>query len=337
MGKVIIGIHGLGNKPAKEILTAWWLQSINEGLRKTGVVTDHFKFDMVYWADVFYDKPLDPTIDDPENPLYIEEIYAPGPENHIPEPHPIRQKFLDILEEQLDKIFLNEDLTINFSFISDSIIHAYFKELDSYYAKEYPEDGSLNRMARDVIRKRAAETIQKYKGEDILVIGHSMGSIIAYDVLTFTIPDIKIDTFITIGSPLGLPVIIAKIAAERNIYLPDFTNLKTPPSVQKNWYNFSDLEDRIALIYNLTNNYDANMNGVKVKNFVVDNDYSINGRANPHKSFGYLRTPVFSEAIRSFLETRMSKLFKKIVTRLKITLQPVLYRSRLPHRQEVRF
>jgi hypothetical protein len=292
---------------------------------------------MVYWADAFYDKPLDPMVDNPENPLYLEEIYTPAPPDHVPEPHPIRQKVLDILEEQLDKIFLNDDLTINFSFITDSIIHAYFKELDSYYAKECADDGPLNCMARDVIRKRAAETIQKYKGDDILVIGHSMGSIIAYDVLTFTIPDVKIDTFITIGSPLGLPVIMAKIAAERNIKLPESTNLKTPPSVHKNWYNYSDLEDRIALIYNLTNNYDANLNGVKVKNFVVDNDYSINGKNNPHKSFGYLRTPELSKAIHSFLETRISKLLRKILSRLKLTLQPVFYRSRLSRQQEVRF
>ena len=41
-----------------------------------------------------------------------------------------------------------------------------------------------------------------------MLIAHSMGSIIGFDVLTFLATDIKINTFITIGSPLGLPVII---------------------------------------------------------------------------------------------------------------------------------
>ena len=318
----------MGNKPAKEILTRWWLESIREGMLRNVLTDDRFSFEMVYWADVFYDYPLDPTVEDPDNPLYIDEIYTPGPENHLPDPHPVRQKLLDILEEQLDKIFLNEDLTINFSYITDSIIHKYFKELDSYYAKECPVDDPGKCMARDIIRNRVAEIIKKYKDDDILLIGHSMGSIIAYDVLNFTIPEAKINTFVTLGSPLGLPVIIAKIAAERNLKLPDPVKLKTPPSVQKNWYNFSDLEDKIALIYNLTHNYDANKIGVKVRNFVVDNDYSINGKANPHKSFGYLRAPELSKVIHAFLQTRQERQLRKILSRLKFILGAFLYRNR---------
>jgi pimeloyl-ACP methyl ester carboxylesterase len=328
MGKIIIGIHGLGNKPSKEILTEWWEQSIKEGLEKIGRQTIDFNFELVYWADVFYDQPLDPTISDPDHPLYIDEIYTPSLPGYVPEPHPIRKKILDILEVQLDRIFLNEDYTINFSFISDSIIHAYFKELDNYYSKECPENENLNCLARDVIRKRTAEVIKKYNGEEILVIGHSMGSIIAYDVLTFTTPDAKIDTFITIGSPLGLPVIMAKIAAERKIKLPGFIKLKSPPSLQKKWFNYSDLEDRIALIYNLTDNYDSNLNGVKVRNVVVNNDYSINGKSNPHKSFGYLRTPELSVAIQEFLESKKGMYVRRLASRIKNFVKPIFHNNK---------
>ena len=34
MAKVIIGIHGLGNKPPKDILEKWWKLSIEEGFKK---------------------------------------------------------------------------------------------------------------------------------------------------------------------------------------------------------------------------------------------------------------------------------------------------------------
>jgi hypothetical protein len=317
MGKVIIGIHGLGNKPSKDILSAWWEQSIREGLKKNKSFSEKFKFEMVYWADVFYDTPLDPLVSDPDNPLFLEEIYTPGSPNYIPDPHPIRQKVLDILEEQLDRIFLNDDLTINFSFITDSIIHTYFKELDSYYAKECEDAADLNCKARDIIRQRMVQLIKKHRDDEIFVIGHSMGSIIAYDVLTFTIPEIVIDTFITIGSPLGLPVIRAKIAAERQIKLPASTQLKTPPNVQGNWFNFSDLEDKIALVYDLTDKFDINQNGIKVKNFVVDNNYEVNSHKNPHKSFGYLRTPELSKIIFDFLKTRTGKLISILLEKIK--------------------
>jgi len=31
--KIIIGIHGLGNKPPKTILEKWWRQAIEDGLK----------------------------------------------------------------------------------------------------------------------------------------------------------------------------------------------------------------------------------------------------------------------------------------------------------------
>ncbi len=34
MPKVIVGIHGLANKPKKDILTDWWEKSIKERLNK---------------------------------------------------------------------------------------------------------------------------------------------------------------------------------------------------------------------------------------------------------------------------------------------------------------
>jgi hypothetical protein len=313
MGKVIIGIHGLGNKPSKDILSEWWKRSIMEGLNALGFLYEDIDFELVYWADVFYDTPLNPLESDLSHPLFVEEIYTPSPEGHIPETHPIRRKVLDLLEDQLDSIFLNEDLTINFSFITDTIIRSYFKELDQYYAKECPDNDHDLCKARDIIRERTAEVIRKHRGEEIFLIGHSMGSIISYDVLTFTIPEININTFVTIGSPLGLPVVMAKIAAERNIKLPNAIKLKTPPSVQKNWFNYSDLEDKIALIYDLSDDYDANFNGVKVKNHIVDNDYAINGLRNPHKSFGYLRTPELAGALANFLKPEKTNFFLRFL------------------------
>lgn len=34
MARVIIGVHGLGNKPDPETLRSWWEQSMIEGLQK---------------------------------------------------------------------------------------------------------------------------------------------------------------------------------------------------------------------------------------------------------------------------------------------------------------
>lgn len=300
MSKVIIGIHGLGNKPSKKILEKWWLRAIREGLYKMGKPTGEIRFEMVYWADIIYDHPLDYRIKDPDHELYLDEPYRHSPRFFKKkENNATRKQILDYIEKQLDKLFLNNDLSLNYSFISDAIIHSYFRDLEAYYQDEL--DGHSDESTRSLIRHRVQEVIEKYRSDEIMIIAHSMGSIVAYDVLTFHLPDMAIDTLVTIGSPLGLPLVQSRIAAELNLRHATKLVLKTPPSIQRYWYNFSDLQDRVSMIYDLTGNFDPNLNGVKVSNSTVFNDYKNKGKANHHKSFGYLRTVEMAEVIYNFL------------------------------------
>lgn len=310
MAKVIIGIHGLGNKPPNEMLENWWREAMVEGLEKLKKPFRLPTFEMVYWADLLYERPLDEHISNKEDPYFLDEKYIPGIWDFKPEENSLRQKVLDFIEEQLDKLFLNEDLTVNYTKITDGVIHRYFKDLEMYYAEECLDENDQKCMTRTLIRDRLVEVIKKYNGDDILLIGHSMGSIIAYDVLTFLLPDVDINTFVTIGSPLGFPVIQGKIAAEWHDKRLVPPKLKTPPGVKKHWYNFADLKDRIALIYDLSENYQANWRGIIAEDFVVQNDYQNNHVFNPHKSFGYLRTPEFTNVLFEFSNTK--NLLKRI-------------------------
>ncbi len=271
-----------------------------EGLEKLGKSIDMPKFELVYWADLLYEKPLDENITDKDDPYFLDEKYIPGLPDFQPEENSLRQKVLDFIEEQLDKLFLNEDLTVNYSGITDRIIHRYFKDLETYYQEECMDEKDEKCLVRKLIRDRLADTLKKYQDDDIMLISHSMGSIIAYDVLTFLITDIDIRTFITIGSPLGFPVVQGKIAAEWQSKRLVPPKLKTPPGVKKHWYNLADLKDRIALIYDLSENFQPNYRGVVAEDFVVYNDYQSNHVFNPHKSYGYLRTPEFARILYDF-------------------------------------
>jgi hypothetical protein len=58
-GGVIIGIHGLANKPPVDEKTRWWKSAIAEGLtRNVGLAAPDFAFEFVYWADLRYEAPL---------------------------------------------------------------------------------------------------------------------------------------------------------------------------------------------------------------------------------------------------------------------------------------
>ncbi len=312
MAKVIIGIHGLGNKPSKETLQNWWKESMLEGLKNTSQDIKFPKFELIYWADILNEKPLDETITDKKHPLYLNDKYVPGEKTKEVVNHNLRKKILDWYDEAADKIFLNEDMTVNYSFISDAIIHNYFKDLEAYYENEKMVVNDLSFFARDQIRNKIIETLKKYKNDDIFLIAHSMGSIIAFDILTFNLPKLKINTFATIGSPLGIPFVRSKIAQEKKVVLNDSNKLKTPPGVQKKWYNFSDLEDLVAINYSLENDFDENESGIRAIDFIVNNLYEIDDEKNPHKAFGYLRTPEFSNILLEFIQQKEKGFIQKI-------------------------
>jgi hypothetical protein len=135
-----------------------------------------------------------------------------------------------------------------------------------------------------------------------------MGSIIAYDVLTQLVPDVKIDTFVTIGSPLGLPIIMNKISLEQHKNLSPGLKVTAPENISRYWYNLSDLRDKVAMNYNLGDDYKKNSKGIKPIDAVVYNNYENNGESNPHKSYGYLRTPEMAKIIDEFLNRGRSKI-----------------------------
>ena len=307
MSKIILGIHGLGNKPPEKLLERWWKKALQEGLRAIGHPRRFFRFKLIYWADYLYRHPLDPAVKDKNNPRYITNPYLPARRGHIKKTPTLRKKILDYVKRQLAKIMINEDLSINYTAVTDLIIRRYFKDLDTYYSKQCLDRKDVPCQAKDVIRAELAFMLQKYKKKDILLIAHSMGSIIAYDVLTCTVPDITIHTLVTMGSPLGLPPIMIKILAEQHTIPHKPITVRTPENIVGAWHNFSDLKDKVATPYNLSNEYKPNSKKVHTVDANVTNNYEYRGNPNPHSVYGYLRTPEMAEVIDNFLDAGKPK------------------------------
>ena len=316
MKKVIIGIHGLGNKPPKDLLQKWWKDAMKEGLELAGINKKLPDFELVYWADILHEKPLDRSVKYKRSPYYLDEPYTKSSKNTVAEKHAFLPKIIDLITKWLNKILLNEDKTLNYSFITDAILKRYFTDLEIYYMEECKDEHGIKCKARDLIRKRVAEPIKKYQGYDIMIVAHSMGCILAFDVLNFQIPEIEIDTLITIGSPLGLPIVIGKIAAEQKKKLNGKSVMSTPPGIKSNWFNLADIRDHIALNYKLGDDFSKNSRGVFPIDFLVYNNYEIKGEKNPHKSFGYLRSPEFSKILGNFIGEEKHNLGQKVMEKV---------------------
>ncbi len=300
MPSVIIGIHGLGNKPPKDILEEWWKAALKDGLHRINPEIKLPTFELVYWADILNEGALDINEKEPDSPLYLSEPYLPANPDFKIENQPLKRKMFQYLEDHLDEFFLNKDLTPKYSLLSDAIIKKYFREVDVYFTRDCEDENGKWCQARDLIKSRFADAIKKHDGKEIMVVTHSMGSIIAYDVMTFICPDIKINSFVTMGSPLGLPFIISKIAEDENFRFTGNKKLSAPPGIVGQWLNFSDPDDRIAFDHTLQDDFIENEFGVKARDFSIVNDYVCNGVRNPHKSFGYLRCREFSNELAKF-------------------------------------
>ena len=113
-------------------------------------------------------------------------------------------------------------------------------------------------------------------------------------------PAFELAHFVTIGSPLGLPHVKAKVYEERAY---DTSRVRTPSIVTEQWINYADRGDPVALDVHLADDYGPNKRRVRVKDDLVLNDYlSPGGKPNRHKSYGYLRTPELSEHVRDFVK-----------------------------------
>ncbi len=272
--KLIIGIHGLANKPEKETLAKWWEAAMVEGLNKNSrLPVTSLDFLSVYWADVMYPAP------DPKPDAYREakpgalKYYKDGWMDYL------RSRVLDVGGDFLD--FMKDKLDIDNT--AELALKKKLPDLYRYYKDE---------AVRKELRGRLKKAIVDNRDRRLMLVAHSMGSIIAYDVLRQLgkeDPSLSVEHFVTIGSPLGLPHVKHMIVKESPF-------IRTPSIVRK-WTNLADRRDPVAVDIHLRDDYDENYAGVKVRDDLVMNDW---GGIN-HKSYGYLRTPEFSDLLKTFI------------------------------------
>jgi hypothetical protein len=301
MDKIIIGIHGLGNKPPKDLLHKWWEQSIAEGLKYIGRPKQKFNFDLVYWADTLHPVPLNPDETDEDSDLYLSERYTPADNGNANKPAGFKKKLINFFNRQRAKILFSKNVHVNFPSFTDLIIKHFFKDLDIYLTKKCVDENKSDFLAKDIIRDRITSAIKLHKKKDILLIAHSMGTIVTYEALIQSEEEIEVDSLITIGSPLGVPFIFSKLNNETSVAPDDNKKLRTPENIFTGWENLADIDDKLAQSADLRELFAPNSHNVSPSMILVDNDYQNEGIENPHKSYGYLRTPELAYIIDDFL------------------------------------
>lgn len=264
----VVFIHGLARKPAPEKLAELWLEGLGRDNPKpdvfcepnTGIQLDLENTDVFfnYYADVFYgtdyetdfasyyereglEMAMEEALDDiaanakPTTPreiafvaqfeakLTMQSVLVPAGESPVP-----------------------SDLEIA-SWLPAPIKHAVIKKaaMEAFYFlfdKEYKRADGKSFMVRKELRGRLLAELSKASAaaERVIVVSHSMGTMIAYDVLRNCPECPKVDTLITMGSPLGLQEVQDELRAA-GVAQIDF-----PTERLAHWINVFDPLDLIC-------------------------------------------------------------------------------------------
>ncbi|MET0028111.1 MAG: hypothetical protein ABW101_10780 [Candidatus Thiodiazotropha sp.] len=236
----LIFVHGLANKPPVEDLRRIWLEALaephdgDEGFDLGAVgVRDYF----VYWADLFYKQPLaaadyesrsnelQDSVSDQVDLSEDEWMRIMREKFDLDEDEPFDNAPVEATVQPYERIPLP-------GFAKKKIMKHFLQEAHDYL---YNKDGM-----RDTIRQRVMDalTTAKNAGGPVVLVGHSQGTFIAYDVLT-GVPDCpQIDGFMTFGSPLGIDEVQDRLVWTRDNGFPE--------KVTGDWVNVYDPFDVVA-------------------------------------------------------------------------------------------
>ncbi len=297
MGKTILFVHGRSFKPKKTALRSNWLCAIEHGIARDrkGKLAAFKKArkEVVYYGDLSnallrskgkrYQEKED--IKSRAETLAALKKFDAGQftkamYRKLPGKNSYKEFLADVGAVALGPLHLTEGLV--------SVVAADMRQYWNFDS----EFGSNVRARMIGPLKRAMN-----RGDKIMVVSHSLGTLIAYDTFwkfsrtaeyrpKYT--NKRVDTWITLGSPLGDETV------KRNLKGAGASGPRRYPGNIKRWENVSAEDDFISHDSKLSNDYKA-----MYKNSLVDeiNDQRIynlavrRGNSNPHHGAGYLIHP----------------------------------------------
>jgi subtilisin family serine protease len=302
----IIYVHGIGNKPPAAVLKCQWdkaLLGVEQGDRSR----------MAYWVNrELYPTPLDETcssgdqvrIDDDE--MSTRTVLALSTARARDSQHPVEREIKALTDDPVRQSWLTKIATklIAGTVVSNEELHA-----SSIRAKVLPLPEPFRRLISQNLTRAFLRDVNDFLfdaerrdamerslldrlvagGGPFIIIAHSQGSMIAYDVLRrIKPPELKIPLFITIGSPLGLEEVQDALRQWTGGSLP------FPPCVDR-WLNVADRLDPVAFDNDISDDFDGAIENVSGIGLNKDSP------RHPHSATGYLVVKDVVEAVRKVI------------------------------------
>jgi hypothetical protein len=274
----VVFVHGLAKKPPAATLLKIWVEGIERNNPRPDVFKEPNKgvslrthgvpHELTYYADVFYGEDYETDLSSyyeaekasAESEIATDNIAEPTPAPFSAEPTASESEFIATLEREFARAIEKQPVTavaaadtraaagleiasllpapMREAIVKKAAMEAYYYLFDKEYTRQ---DGKRFRV-RAHLRGLLLANLNSVavQAEKIVLVSHSMGTMVAYDVLRNCPGCPPVDTLITIGSPLGIKEVQNELKADPTKKI-DF-----PAATTRRWVNIYDPLDPIC-------------------------------------------------------------------------------------------
>lgn len=286
---LVLYVPGLKSKPPPGIHAKALWTCLLEGVRRADPeAAAHMQeragvFDVVGWNFDFYGVYRDIGLDRAGIAEVLKQRQA-SPRD-IAEATSLRRRAVRWLYQLADRLpFLIPQ-------IADENLELHLRDLRRYVKNTDDIAEATRRLVKLPLRAAAKA------GRPIMLIGHSMGSVIAWDALwqlSREARDVRVDLFLTMGSPLGERTIQRCLLGTRA------AGAERYPANVRRWVNIAAVGELTAIDRHLANDYRAMVELGLVEEIVdyeVYNYFRYGGELNVHSEYGYFVNDVTGRVI----------------------------------------
>ncbi|WP_119271036.1 alpha/beta hydrolase [Taklimakanibacter deserti] len=272
----VLMIHGRaqgGLDPAA--LKATWVKTLADGFRGHGrQLPGNLAFDFPYYGDLLDEFTSKAKLRTPD------EVVAKGPgEDRDFEAFEKSvllemKKEMQISDDEVDAVrspVAGEKGVENWGWVQAiaRILDRHVTPASEFTIATFLKDVYLYLTKRSV-RRAIDKTVEDLlTDEPTIIISHSLGTVVAYNIVKAHKADINLKKFVTVGSPLGITAISSRLGVIEN------------PAAAVGWYNAYDERDVVAL-----NPLDSSY--FPTDPLIMNNNGVQNHTANRHGIVGYL-------------------------------------------------
>jgi hypothetical protein len=292
----IIFIPGLNPKPPADIYRQQLTRVLLTRLQATRpraaewLAAHSSAFVPVAWTYLFYGAHRDVSVD------------LPGIERLLAQTGPSERDLTELRSWRRRALRVTHVIGDAWPFVGRRLAPAHTRRLMHEANRYLKNRDGVGATVRNVLREMLEAAWRD--GESVLLIGHSLGSVIAYDTL-WELTHVhrsrgEVSTLITLGSPLGTKFVQRSLLSARSEGAAHY------PHNIRHWVNMSARSDMTALQPRLKPLFHEMLDLElcdAIEDFIdFDNYFRGVVGLNPHEAYGYLTQPLLAEVVGDWIE-----------------------------------